>query len=214
MSTYISNRNSNGLTDENGHFRLPLKLVEGEILEGLELKAQSAASMNITITAGEAKIPYTNYSYAVWSDSDVTVPIATSSSTGNRIDRVVAYVDRSMTFSASTVNHPNGLKFMVVAGTAGASPVAPSNSTVQSAVGSSNPYIDLGQVYVPMGATIITSSNIRTTGRVNMSLSQKLQNTNITTVNGTNIQFAIINEGQSLPSPIPNTTLVVLVAKG
>lgn len=169
--------------------------------------------MSIVITAGDAKIPYSDYSYAVWSDAPETVNVTTSSSTGNRIDRVVAYVDRSMTFTSSTVNHPNGLKFMVVTGTAGASPVAPSDSTVQSVVGASNPYIDLGQIYVPMGATAITSSNLRTTGRVGLSLSTNLQNTNLTTTNGTNIQFAIINEGQSLPSPIPNTTLVVLVAK-
>ena len=31
MATYLSNRNSDGKTDENGHFRLPLKLVDGEI---------------------------------------------------------------------------------------------------------------------------------------------------------------------------------------
>lgn len=213
MATYISNRDSNGLTDENGHFRLPLKVLEGNILEGLEIQPSATPSMTLQITAGDAKIPYLDYSYAVWSDSATNITVSTASTTNNRLDRVVAYVDRSMSFTSSTVNHPGGLKFAVVAGTPSANPVAPTDSQVQSAIGAANPFINLGQVYVPMGATIITSSNIRQTGRAGLSLSQKVQNSNITATNGTNLQFVIINEGESLPAAIPGTTLVVLVAK-
>lgn len=213
MSRFISNRNSDGLTDENGHFRLPLKILEGEILSGFELKPQSSPSMQIIITAGDAKIPYADYAYAVWSDADETVTVATASTTSPRLDRVVAYVDRAMTFDASTVNHPDGLKFAVIAGTPSANPVAPTNSQVQSAIGAGNPFIDLGQISVPTGATIITSSNISTTGRVGLVLSSNLKNQNVTTTDGSNIQFAVIDEGQVLPSAVPDTTLVVLVAK-
>lgn len=210
---YISNRNSDGLTDENGHFRLPLKLVEGEILEGFEIQAQQSPSMQITITAGDAKIPYADYAYAVWSDAPETLSIQPSNAVNSRIDRVVAYVDRTMSFASDTVNHPNGLKFMVVSGTPTSTPVAPSDAEVESAIGAGNPYIDLGQINVPMGATIITSSNISTSGRVGLSLSESLSNSNITSADGSKLKFMIINEGQSLPAPIPDTTLVVLVAK-
>lgn len=211
MARYVSNRNSNGLTDENGHFRLPLKFMDGEILQGFTLTANN--TMNITISAGEAKIPYADYAYAVWSDSAETITIPTASSSGQRIDRIVAYVDRSMTFTSSTVNHPNALKFMVVSGTASASPSAPSSSTVQSRVGSGNPWISLGSVRLGIGTTGITQSMISTTDRVPMSLNSNVLNQSITATNGSTLQFAIINEGQSLPSAIPGKTLVVLVAK-
>lgn len=214
MSRYVSNRDSNGLTDENGHFRLPLKVLDGNILSGLEIKAQSTPNMNITITPGDARIPYSDYAYAVWSDANETLTVTTSNATNNRIDRVVAYVDRTLTFTASTVNHPNGLKFMIVAGTAAANPVAPTDTQVQSAIGAGNPFIDLGQIYVPMGATTITTSNIQTTGRKALGLSASVSNSYLTSTSGQKLQFVVINEGDSLPSPIPDTTLVVLVAKG
>lgn len=214
MSRFVSNRNSDGLTDENGHFRLPLKFVDGEILSGFELKAQSSPSMEITITAGDAKIPYSDYSYAVWSDADETVTIPTSSGVAPRIDKVVAYVDRAMTFTSSSVNHPDCLKFMVVSGTANNNPVAPTDAQVQSAVGAGNPFITLGQVRVPMGATIITSSNVENAGRKTMTLSNSVKAQTVSTTDGSKIQFAIIQDGQSLPSAIPDTNLVVLVMKG
>lgn len=213
MGKYISNRDSDGLTDENGHFRLPLKVLDGNILSGLEVSSTSTPSMSVVISAGDAKIPYSDYSYAVWSDSTYTVTIATANTSYARIDRIVAYVDRMMSFSNSTVNHPDGLKFMAVSGTASANPVAPTDNQVQTAVGATNPFIDLGQVNVPAGATIITSANINTTGRKGLSISKSVQNSNITATNGANLQFVVINEGQSLPSAIPGTTLVVLVAK-
>lgn len=213
MTRYISNRDSDGLTDENGHFRLPLKVLEGNILSGLEVKAQANPTMQVTITAGDAKIPYSDYAYAVWSDADENITVPTASTSYARIDRVVAYVDRSMSFAASTVNHPNGLKFMIVAGTAAATPVASTDTQVQSAIGAGNPFIDLGQINVPMGATTITSSNIRTTGRKALGISSDVRNENITASNGENLQFVVINEGEALPSPVAGKTLVVLIAK-
>lgn len=213
MSRFISNRNSDGLTDENGHFRLPLKVLDGNILEGFEVQPTANPSMGVVITAGDAKIPYSDYSYAVWSDAPETITVPTSSTTNPRIDRVVAYVDRSMSFAADTVNHPDGLKFVVVAGTPSANPLAPTDAQVQSAIGAGNPFIDLGQISVPLGATIITSNNISVGGRTSLGLASNVKNSNLSTVNGDNIQFAIINDGEALPAPIADTTLVVLVAK-
>lgn len=213
MSTYLSNRNSNGKTDENGHFRFPLKAFDGYILEGLEVTAKSTPTMQLDITAGEIKIPYSTYSYAAWSDASTTVTISTASSANPRIDRIVAYIDRTMTFTSSNTNNPGALKFMVVAGSAAASPSAPADSTVQSSVGSGNPWVELAKVNVPKSASSITSAYIDNSGRVPVSLSSKVGISNVTTVDGTPIKFTIINEGDPLPSAISGTTLVVLVAK-
>lgn len=213
MATYLSNRNSDGYTDENGHFRLPLKLVDGNIFEGLEVTANSTPNMSINISAGEAKIPYQDYAYAVWSDSSVNLAIQTASSSNNRVDRVVAYVDRSMTFTAEDVNNPGALKFLVVAGTPNNPAVAPTDIQVQSAVGAGNPWIELAQINVAMNATSITSGNIDNSNRQPISLSSNVKTPEITTVDGSAIKFMVINEGEALPSPIENTTLIVLVAK-
>ena len=213
MSTYLSNRNSSGKTDENGHFRFPLKLVDGYILEGLEVKAKSTPTMHLDITAGEVKIPYSDYSYAAWSDATTDITISTASSANPRIDRVVAYIDRTMSFTSSQINNPGALKFKVVAGTAAASPSAPNDSTVQTSVGSGNPWVELAKVNVPKSASSITTAYIDNSGRTPVTLSPSVKVSDVATVGGTPIKFAVINEGDTLPSAIPDTTLIVLVAK-
>lgn len=213
MGTYLSNRNSSGYTDENGHFRFPMKLVDGEILEGLEVNAKSTPNMKLDITAGEAKIPYSDYAYGVWSDASVEVTIGTASSTYPRIDRVVAYVDRGMSFTSADTNNPGALKFKVVAGTAANPAVAPTDATVQSSVGAGNPWIELAKVNVGIGATSITTSNIDNSGRKPVTISANVKAPEVVTLDGTAIKFVVINEGDELPEPIENTTLVVLVAK-
>lgn len=213
MATYLSNRNSGGKTDENGHFRLPLKFVDGEIFEGLEVVSNSTPNMTVKITAGEAKIPYQDYAYAAWNDSDYSLMITTASSTSPRIDRIIAYIDRGETYTSADINNPNAMKFIAVAGTPASVPSPASNTTVQSAVGAGNPWIELGRVIVPMNTTGITSANIDSSMRVPISLSPNVKTPEITTVDGSAIKFMVINEGESLPAAIPDTTLVVLVAK-
>ena len=213
MATYLSNRNSDGKTDENGHFRLPLKLVDGEILEGLEVTANSTPNMTVNISKGEAKIPYQDYAYAVWSDASTSLTISTASSSNARIDRIVAYVDRTMTFTSSQINNPGALKFKVVAGTPANPAVAPTDTVVQNSVGAGNPWIELARINVSMNATAITSANIDSSHRVPISLSSNVKTPEITTVDGSALKFMVINEGESLPSAIPDTTLIVLIAK-
>lgn len=213
MATYLSNRNSDGYTDENGHFRLPLKMIDGEILEGFKITSNDTPNMSINISAGEAKIPYQDYAYAVWSDSSVNLKISTSSSSNNRTDRVVAYVDRGMSFTSSDINNPGALKFIVVAGTPSVTAAAPTDAQVQNIVGAGNPWIEVGKVSVPMNATSITSSNIDMSGQVPVSLSSNVKMPEVTTIDGSAIKFVVINEGDSLPAAIDGVTIVALIAK-
>lgn len=209
---YLSNRNSDGLTDENGHFRLPLKMLDGEVLSGFEVQPQSTPDMTVTVTAGEAKIPYSDYAYAVWSTEDEILTIPASSSSGNRIDRIVAYVDRTMTFTEEDVNHPGGWSFRVVAGTPSGTPVPATDTQVQSAVGAGNPWIDIAQIAVQMNSTAVTSGNITST-KTGISMSPNVKMPEMTTIDGSSIKFAVINEGEDLPAAIEGSTLVVLVVK-
>lgn len=161
MSTFVSNRDAGASTDENGHMRFPLKIWEGHILSGFEVTQNASPNMTVTITEGDARIPYNDYSYGVWMDADVTgVTVDTADATYNRIDRVVAYVDRGMSFSDTDINNPGALKFSAVAGTPAATPVAPNNTVVQNDVGVGNPWIELAQILVPANSTDVVNNRI------------------------------------------------------
>ena len=211
MTTYISNRNSDGLTDENGHFRFPMKLVEGQILSGFEPSA--TGGMSISISAGEARVPYADYSHGVWSDEATSVTIGTSSTVNPRIDRVVGYVDRQMEMTSEDVNNPDMFKFAVVQGTPSATPVAPNDNTVQSAVQAGNPWIEICRVTVPRSATSITSGNIDTSYRVGVSISPNIKLPEISLADGTRVKFAVISQGDPLPAAEEGVTIIVLKTK-
>ena len=216
MATYVSNRNSDGKTDENGHFRLPLKMMDGEVFSGFDVTTAGSPSMQVIVTAGEIKIPYDDYAYACWSDEDTTIDIPTSSSSNNRVDKLVAYVDRGMTFSEGDINNPGALKIVDVTGNPGNPATAPTDIQIQSAVGAGNPYVELATISVPLGATAIYSGNIDTSAQKHVSLSPNVQVNGVTGTDGKRFKFVVIPESQSnkLPSPEPDTTIVAFITKG
>lgn len=166
MSTFVSNRDAGGLTNEEGHFRLPLKIWQGDILDGLEViqNASPAPDMTVTVTKGDAKITYNDYSYAVWTDGDEEdIAVDTADGVNNRQDRVVAYVDRGLTYDETDTNNPEALKFKVVAGTPAASPSLPNNTVVQNAVGVGNPWIEIAILSVPSNSTSVVTARITDT---------------------------------------------------
>lgn len=171
MGTFVTNRDAGSLTNEEGHMRFPMQVWEGEVLQGLEVEQNSTPNMTVTITKGDARIPYGDYSYGVWSDDDTTgVTVSTSDSVDPRVDRVVAYVDRGMSFTDSDVNNPGALKFMAVAGTPASSPVEPNNTVVQNAVGVGNPWIELAVLSVPANSTDVVTARITDTRTLIKSL--------------------------------------------
>lgn len=214
MTTFVSNRDSGGKTNEDGHFRILSEILDGEIIRGFWPGAVSNNSFNVYIGEGAAIIPHNGYHYGVWSDSGVTTQVPAASSANPRIDSIVAYVDRSMSFSASQTNNPGALKFKVVAGTPAAAPTAPSASAIQNSIGAGNPYIILGQVNVARGASTITAANVKSNGRKGVSISPNVSVGNmVTSRKSQKIEFDIITEGQSLPPAVPGKTLVVFVTK-
>lgn len=88
-------------------------------------------------------------------DADLAI---TSNGSGNgRIDAVVLYIDLGAT-PDDVVS--NVAKLTVVAGTPSASPSAPDDTAIQSAIGASNPYITLAHVTVASGETEIEAQHI------------------------------------------------------
>lgn len=163
MSLFLSNRDG-GLTDEQGHYRFQTNVWSGHVIgNGLQVTQNSPLGMSVIVGPGDARVPYADYAYTAWNDANEVVAIATANPSNPRIDRLVLYIDRGETPQQVNPNNPGIPKFAVVAGTPAAVPVRPSNSTVDSAVGASNPWIDLADIRVNAGVTQITNSNITDT---------------------------------------------------
>lgn len=163
MSLFLSNRDG-GLTDEQGHYRFQTNVWSGHVIgDGLQVTQNSPLGMSVIVGEGDARVPYAGYAYTAWNDANEVVNISTANPSNPRIDRLVMYIDRGDTPQQVNPNNPGIPKFAVVAGTPAAVPVRPSDSAVDSAVGASNPWIDLADVTVNAGVTQITNSNITDT---------------------------------------------------
>ena len=164
MAIYLSNRDG-GRTDEQGHYKFQTNAFTGNVLDGGLLVTQnSPLAMNVKVSGGDARIPYSDYAYTAWipAGAPETVTVTTANPSNPRIDRLVMYVDRGETPSSATANNPTLCKLMLVAGTPAGSPSRPSNGTVDTAV-SNNPYIDLADIRVNAGVTQITDADITDT---------------------------------------------------
>lgn len=163
MSLATSNRDG-GRTNEAGHLRGVTKGVIGQVLSGLNVTQRGAgANMSVDVAIGDAIIQRSDgtYGHPAWNDAVYNRTIAAADGSNPRRDIVVMYIDYGQTPSTGVANNTNGVvKIISVPGTAAGSPVDPSNATIQSAVGSGNPYVKLARVRVAAGATSISNSVI------------------------------------------------------
>src|SRR5882724_1661398 len=117
----------------------------------------AGSGLSINIATGRAYLlaPSGGNGYPVINDAAITNKAIASNATGNpRISTIVLYKD--LTISANS-DDTNTTFILEVLGTAASSPVPPSNSTIQAAVGAGNPYTPLNNVRVNSGATAPTS---------------------------------------------------------
>lgn len=177
MTIYLSNRDGNGKTNEEGHYRLLSKILDGNTLYDDDLKVIEAStpSMSVRASAGDYMIPNpSGYDYMGWNSGYESTTISTANPTNSRISTIVLYVDKNATTSASPPNNPGITKLTSIDGTPSSSPVAPSDTIIQTSVGSGNPFIKLANVLVDPGVTSITNSKI-TDLRTQISLNQDLK---------------------------------------
>jgi len=90
-------------------------------------------------------------------DGDKSVAISSNSSGNTRIDAIVLYVDLGASANADITNVA---KIVVVEGTPSATPSAPSNGDIETAIGASNPYLRIADVSVANGETAILDADI------------------------------------------------------
>jgi hypothetical protein len=116
------------------------------------------ADMSVDVAAGRCAIRGTTSNlYPARNTATVNKAIGNNSSGNPRKDAVVVYIDLAASPDAGSTNV---VKLMVVAGTPAASPTAPSDADIQTAVGASNPFLRLADVNVINGATSIANADI------------------------------------------------------
>ena len=117
-----------------------------------------AGGLVVDVSSGYAIIKGTT-AYPVRSTATEAVTIDANASGNPRITSIVLYVN-----TAATPNSTNEAKDVIVIGkvngTPGASPAAPSDSDIQSAVGANNPFVRIADITVDSGATGIASAKI------------------------------------------------------
>jgi microcystin-dependent protein len=163
MTVYLSNRDGNGKTNEEGHYRLQTRVFQGFNLLDDDLKViqTSPLSLGVYVSAGDYRLEVAaGYSYTGWLSANETVGLTTADPANPRITLIVMYVDKAAATSASPPNNPGITKLMAVNGAASAVPSAPSGAAIQSAVGAGNPYYVLASIAVAAGATQVTTANI------------------------------------------------------
>jgi len=185
MTLYLSNRDGNGKTSEEGHYRFHTALWTGNVIEptSLQVTQNSPVGLSVLIAAGNFKIDTdTGYSYTGWSSAPTVQAISAADAVNPRITTIVAYVDKGAATSASPPNNPGIVKFLAVNGTPSASPTAPLDAAVQTAVGVGNPFIRLANIYVAANVTQIFNPNI-TDVRVQIKIADSVvQRSNISSV--------------------------------
>lgn len=98
--------------------------------------------------------------------SPVDITLSGASSTGNRIDSIVAYVDNPAQGISSDVDYAPACGIIAVKGTVSSNPSAPTNARIRSAItadganGTAAYYVVLANVTVGQGVTTIGSGAI------------------------------------------------------
>jgi len=163
MTMFVSNRDGDGMTDEQGHYKFQTSVFSGNVLESgdLAVTENSPLGLSVLVGPGQFKIDTSDdYSYTGWNTANAPVTISTADPANPRITSIVLYLDKGEDTAPSPPNNPGIAKLMAVDGTPGAVPSAPNGTTIQAAVGAGNPYTVLANVTVGAGAANVDNADI------------------------------------------------------
>ena len=120
------------------------------------------------------------------SGSPITVTLSAAPGSNTRIDAIVAYVDNPPQGNNTTSDNPTACGLIAVAGTPSASPSAPNDSAIRTAItadgasGTTAYYVVLATITVANGTTDITSDDIDQSGlSANLSQNNVVKSYNI-----------------------------------
>ena len=109
------------------------------------------------------------------SGSPISVTLSAAPNTNSRIDAIVAYVDNPPTGSSTVTDNYGACGLIVVKGTAAASPVAPNESAIRTAItgdgasGTTAYYVVLAYITIASGTTDITSGMIQPGAQITLN---------------------------------------------
>lgn len=152
-----------GVTDAD-LMNLAVNFLSPGVVGANDLVVQQQGTPNMTVLIATGKVYVLNGAgsmmYLGTLDATQNVTIGNNSSGNPRIDAVVVKIDTSVTPNNIASNVAT---LVVVPGTPAASPSAPSDSAIQTAVGAGNAFYRLANVTVANGAVSITTANIAST---------------------------------------------------
>lgn len=126
-----------------------------------KVQAQGTPDLTVKVLLGRAYIEAVlGNTYPIRADADTNVSVPGNSSGNPRIDALVLYIDLS---AAPNADASNVATLAIVQGTPAPSPVAPTDGTIQTSIGASNPFLRLANISVISGATSITNPDITDT---------------------------------------------------
>ena len=127
-------------------------------ITGTQLKCTPGSGLQILVAIGRAYLLASGGSaYPVINTASTGITISANASGNPRYTTIVLYQDMGASANADASNIS---KFMAIDGTPAASPAVPSDSTIQSAVGGSNPFVRLADVLVVSGASSFIQNDI------------------------------------------------------
>lgn len=135
-------------------------------ITGMNATQNGTPNMSVMVAVGTAVLTKnTNSSVTAILDTPTNITIATASTANPRIDTLVVYEDLSVlmpTAEPYSIDAANGrFKIVSIDGTPGASPVAPDDTAIQSAIGGANTsWARICTVLVDKNATTIIDSKI------------------------------------------------------
>lgn len=154
-NNYQSDRSLGALEDE---------LFVGDVANGLNVTATGNPGLSVNLNPGAALIRSgQRFAYKVQVTEVQNISLSPASASNPRVDTIIGYVDLEIEGSGDIefIDGTNGIvKYVSVSGTPAVSPSQPSESAILAEIGAGNPYIRLGNVNVPAGASSILASNI------------------------------------------------------
>ena len=153
---------NNTSPDQFGHL---IRKVYNGYIQGLEATQNSTPNMTVSVAEGIAVLTK-NTTSSVWGEvkTATNVTIQTADTANPRIDTVIIYEDTSVTLPTAKPYLTDGgggrFKLASISGTAAASPVALTDSAIQSQIGAGKPWARIADITVPANSTTILNSNI------------------------------------------------------
>lgn len=129
-----------------------------DLATDFKVQEKAVPDLSVDVLSGRAFVQKgTSNAYPVRSTATENQAVTSNASGNPRIDTVVLYID----LAATPASDGSGVaKIAVVAGTPAASPVAPNDTEIGTAIGSANPFLRLADIAVATGATQIFNASI------------------------------------------------------